>query len=79
VLDAIRKQLITSLFYLPKGGQLPSDALAVLDDVHSMPLRAFSEASERRKLVELNQLGFYLFVLKLSIHLCRFAEGISRS
>jgi hypothetical protein len=44
-----------------------------------MPLHAFSEDGERRKLVTLNQLGFYLFVLKLSIHFCRFAEGISRS
>jgi hypothetical protein len=77
-LEAIRKQQITSMFYLPKGGGLPSEAVAVLDDVHSMPLKSFSDNRERRKLVTLNQLGFYLFVLKLSIHFCRFFEGISR-
>jgi hypothetical protein len=78
-LDAIRRQQITSLFYLPKGGDLPSEAIAVLDDAHSMPLRSFTASAERKKLVTLNQLGFYLFVLKLSIHFCRFFEGISRA
>jgi hypothetical protein len=78
-LKSIRKKEITSLFYLPKGGDLPSEAIAILDDVHSMPLGSFTESESRRKLVTLNQLGFYLFVLKLSIHFCRFFEGISRA
>ena len=31
------------------------------------------------KLFTLNQMGFYLFVLKLSIHFCRFQDGVIRS
>lgn len=30
------------------------------------------------KLVTLSQQGFYMFLLKLSIHFCRFQENIAR-
>lgn len=78
-IDAIRKQHVTSLFFLPKGAGLDADHMAILDDLHSIPLNSFREEIGRVKLFTLGQMGFYLFLLKLSIHFCRFQEGISRS
>ena len=75
----IRKQRVTSLFYLPQGGGLDADHIAPLDDLHSIPLEGFLREAERTKLFTLGQMGFYLFLFKLSIHFCRFQEGVVRS
>lgn len=77
-INAIREQLVTSMFFLPKGGQLSCDHIAVLDDVHSMPSQTFLGNDARRKVFTLSQAGFYLFLLKLSIHFCRFHENLVR-
>jgi hypothetical protein len=78
-IEAIRKQRVTSLFFLPKGGLLDEDHIALLDDLHNVPLKMFDEFEARSKLFTLSQVGFYLFVFKLSIHFCRFSENLSRS
>lgn len=78
-LAAIRAQSVTSIFYLPRGAGLAEECIVILDDVHSMPAPIFLEDQSRRKIFTLGQMGFYLFVLKLSIHFCRFREGIIRS
>lgn len=77
VMDAIRAQKITSIFYLPACDQLPFESIAVLDNVVSIPLDMFF-SNNPGKFFCLSQLGFYLFVIKLSIHLTRFQEGIAR-
>ena len=54
-MEAIRKQLVTSL-------SLDSDHIAILDDLHNIPLRKFfAEMASLRKLFTLGQMGFYLF------------------
>jgi hypothetical protein len=78
-LYAIRKQRVSSLFFLPRGHALEGDYVAVLDDLHSIPLEVFSKEAKRTKLFTLGQMGFYLFLMKLSIHFCRFQEGLVRS
>ncbi|SRR5258707_7859598 len=78
-LTAIRRQHITSLFFLPHGGSLETDYIAILDDLHTVPFDVFEKEPQRAKLFTLNQMGFYLFVLKLSIHFCRFQDGDIRS
>jgi hypothetical protein len=78
-IDSIRKQRITSLFYLPQGAGIDADHIAILDDLHNIPLQTFLNVAERTKLFTLGQMGFYLFLFKLSIHFCRFQEGIARS
>jgi hypothetical protein len=77
-IDAIRRQLITSLFYLPKGGNLDEDHIALLDDLHNIPLGAFDARKEKAKLFTLSQMGAYLLLLKISIHFCRFSEHLVR-
>lgn len=75
---AIKSQRVTTLFYLPKGGELGADYIALLSDLHNIPLEAFRSSQERKKLFTLSQIGFYLFLLKLSVHFCRFHERIDR-
>lgn len=76
---AIKEQRVSSLVYLPKGAELDDDYLALLDDIHTVPYRAFSMRNERKKLFTLSNVGFYLFVLKLSVHFCRLHEDIART
>jgi len=76
--SSIRNQMITTLFYLPQGAGLDDEYIALLDDIHTVPYRIFSDQNNRSKLFTLSQVGFYLFVLKLSVHFCRFHEEIAR-
>jgi hypothetical protein len=76
-IEAIKQQRVTSLMYFPKGGELTDDYIANLDDIHSLPLRYFI-SGEETKLFTLSQAGFYVFLLKLSIHFCRFQENVLR-
>lgn len=76
-LQAIRSQSITNMFYLPAEGPLEEEHVALLDDLHSMPVEAHRPTAE--KLFTLSPVGFYLFVFKLSVHFCRLQENIDRS
>lgn len=76
--SSIKRQQVTSLFYLPKGGSLESDYIAVLDELHTLPASLFHEKTDKEKQFTLSQTGFYLFLFKLSIHFCRFHENILR-
>ncbi|MGL4230991.1 MAG: hypothetical protein ACRCWJ_06450 [Casimicrobium sp.] len=76
---AIRQQKPTNLFYLPAGGSLREESIIRFDDVHSVPTRDIGSgvnASER--IASLSMVGFYLFVLKLSVHFCRMHERVNR-
>lgn len=75
---SIKEQKVTTLFYLPKGAQLDEDYIALLSNVHTVPKQIFEAREDRQKLFTLSQVGFYLFILKLSVHFCRFHEGIAR-
>lgn len=77
LLDSIRKQEVTQLFYLPGSAYGPPESVAFLDDVHSHPAEHFFR-SERVRVFRLNQVAFYVLLLKLSIHFCRFQEGVPR-
>ncbi len=77
LLDAIRKQEVTSLFYLPALSYGPPESVAFLDDVHSHPAAHFFGAA-RARVFRLSMVAFYVLLLKLSIHFCRFQEGVPR-
>jgi hypothetical protein len=78
-IDSIRKQRITSLFFLPKGGALEDDHIALLDDLHNVPLDVFRAVEKRSKLFTLSQMGAYLLILKISMHFCRLNENLVRN
>ncbi len=75
-LTDIKAQRITNIFYLPMDGVLDEDHVALLDDVHSMPVEIHHQNAE--KLFTLSMAGFYLFVFKLSVHFCRLHENVER-
>lgn len=75
----VRAQLITDLFYLPPDQTLAEEHIAVLSDVHTIPMAAFDKDTSKARLFSLSDVGFYLFVFKLSVHFCRLHESIDRS
>lgn len=78
-LSAIRQQEKTEVFYVPSSADLP-ECLIMLDDVHSQPLQSFlNRGDTSKRLFRLNNFGFYMFLMKLSIHLTRFGEKLDRS
>jgi hypothetical protein len=77
-LSAIRLQKVTQLFYLPAYGTVMEESVAVLDDIHSHPLKDFI-GRERSRLFTLKMHAFYIFVIKLSIHFTRLREEVNRS
>lgn len=77
-MDAIKRQHVTSIFYLPKGGSLAEDYIALLDDLHNLPINSIAENKSKYKYFTLSQVGFFMFLLKLSIHFCRFHENVLR-
>jgi hypothetical protein len=76
---ALKKQEITSLFFLPKGGQLSEDYVAMLGEAHSIPMSELQTVSVQSHKFSLSLFGFYLFIFKLSVHFCRMHEGLPRA
>lgn len=76
-LTDIKAQRVTNIFYLPSDGLLEEDHVALLDDLHSMPVEVHRQAAE--KLFTLSMAGFYIFVFKLSVHFCRLQENVNRT
>ncbi|MDE0112984.1 MAG: hypothetical protein OXI87_14880 [Albidovulum sp.] len=74
-IDAIERQSVTNIFYLPAGEPLEEDYVALFDDLHSMPIASWENS---QKLFTLSMAGFYLFVFKLSVHFCRLHENVDR-
>jgi len=76
----MRKQLISSLSYLPKGSKLPDECVALLDHVNSCDVSVLTQENVvEKRLFSLSNYGFYLFLYKLSIHFTRVREAIDRS
>lgn len=76
---AIKAQQITTIFYLPAGDGLDKDHMVLLDDIHTIPAKAFEQETGKSKQFTLSLFGFYLFVFKLSVHFCRLHEGVNRA
>lgn len=79
-IEAIKKQQVTSLFYLPALDKFP-ESIVIFDDVRSLPMNYFQNNKSKqtvKKIFTLSQFGFYLFLFKISIHFCRFHERVLR-
>lgn len=77
LLATIRRQRIANIFYLPACPGVMEEGFILMDDIHAHPLADFM-ARDRKPLFKLNQFFFYFFIIKLSIHFCRFQEGVHR-
>ena len=78
VINSIKAQHITNIFYLPKhpNSSLQEDYIVFFDKLSSIPSKYMKTAEE--KVFTLSQFGFYMLLFKLSVHFCRFHEGVSR-
>lgn len=77
-LAAIKQQRTTSVVYLPAGGGLQEDMVVLLDKVQSLPFSEFNAAAPAR-LAVLTQRGFWVLLIKLSMHFLRPHEGVPRA
>jgi hypothetical protein len=75
-MTSIRKQETSAFFYLPPGPGIEEESVVYLDGIQSLPLPLLRPPQGR--LAMLSQYGFYLFLLKLSYHLCRVKENVDR-
>lgn len=75
---AIKAQKTSNIFYLPAGGVLQEDYIVRFDDAHNMPVAVHAKSEDREKLFTLSNTGFYMLVLKLSVHFCRLHEKVNR-
>jgi hypothetical protein len=77
---SIKKQKISHIFYLPKGGDLDYEAIIPLDRIcyvnNSFVDR---EKLNSTRLFTLSDYGNYLFLLKMSIHFTRIREKVDRN
>jgi hypothetical protein len=77
-IESIKAQMVTNIFFLPGQKILEGDHVALLDEIHTMPTIVFERDNQKAKVFTLSQIGFYLFLMKLSIHFCRFKENVKR-
>ena len=78
-IQAIKRQEISTFFFLPEGAGLPEDCLAMLDRANNCQFAHLKQVNiKEARLFSLSNFGFYLFIFKLSIHLTRIREAIDR-
>lgn len=78
-IQQIRNQYISHIFFLPAGGFLQCDSIALFDRVNNLPNNIVKRSEiQQRRLFTLSDYGFYLFLYKLSIHFTRIRENIIR-
>jgi hypothetical protein len=75
-LDSIRRQQVSTMFYLPQGAGVPEDSVVLLDAIQAVRREFLGLPSDRLGI--LSQAAFYLLLLKLSFHLCRAHENVDR-
>ncbi len=74
--ETIRSQKISNIMYFPGVEGYSESCIALLDNVYSLPRNKVSVSRIPDLVFRLNMYGFYLFVIKLSIHFTRFQEGL---
>ena len=76
----IKKQKVTSIFYLPAGGKLADDSFVFLDQVLFCPQTELSISNLiDDRMFTLSQYGHYLFLFKLAVHFSRARESVDRN
>jgi hypothetical protein len=77
LIETIRRQEVSNIFFLPAMSYGPDESVVLLDTVHIQPVQMFVDGT-RTRLFRLNQVAFYVFLIKLSIHFTRLQEGVKR-
>lgn len=78
-IENVKKQKNTQILFLPKGRKLESDSVVFLDRLNNCPIAQIGkQGTDCFKLFTLSDYGFYIFLIKLSIHFTRIQECIER-
>lgn len=78
-IQSVRNNRVSSIAHFPAESNInDADRIVILDNVYNVPLEEFQNAVGAR-LFRLSNAGFYIFLLKLSIHFTRLHERIDRS
>ena len=78
-IDAIRRQYVTQIFYLPAVTGLEGESIVFLDRVSSCNVEHFdTNTLLQERLFSLSDFGHYLFLFKLSIHFTRLTAEVER-
>lgn len=78
-INAIKKQQITQIFYLPKFDGKIEESIVFLDRVNNMPNTLIErDKITSNRIFTLSDYGAYLFLLKLSIHFTRVQDKVER-
>jgi hypothetical protein len=74
-LKKIRNQEIHRIFYIPENGAFGGESLVLLDDLHAQPL---SSLNGIERVFSLSTYGWYVLLMKLSVHFTRTTDGVTR-
>jgi hypothetical protein len=77
----LRRQEYTNLFYLPPNPVNKDEYIVQFDQISWLPIseiREIIEHVDEARFISLSNWGFYLFLVKLSLHMCRTPEEIER-
>lgn len=75
----LKHQKISQILFLPKNSQI-EDSIVFLDKIQNIDNRYISRDNlENQRLFSLSDYGFYMLVLKLSVHFSRIQEKVNRS
>lgn len=85
----LKKNQFTNLFYLPefvfKDSRIIEESFVRFDytscissEIFNLKWSSASYNTKGDRIISLSLYGFYLFIIKLSIHFCRLGEGLSR-
>lgn len=78
-LEAIRKQYVTQIFYLPPFSDKLNESIVFLDRLHNIG-NDYCDRSEldSSRIFTLSDYGNYLFLFKLSLHFTRIQDKVER-
>ncbi len=78
-IQAIKRQEITQVFYLPSIYDCLDDSIVFFDRICSCSNKYVSRANlKNQRLFTLSDYGAYLFLLKISIHFTRIQDSVDR-
>jgi len=78
-LNAIRKQYITQIFYLPQLADKLKESIVFLDRIHNIKNDYIDRSNlVSKRIFTLSDYGNYLFLFKLSIHFTRIQDKVER-
>ena len=76
---SIRKQEIAQIFYLPESQYVNEESIVFFDRVCNCEASFVDRKKlEAARFFSLSQFGFYIFLIKLSIHFTRMQERVDR-